>query len=81
MVLTSSNKNCASLGGETSNNTQSGSTSEKEVLIGFAPIASQQLAPIGTPTLNSDFGADFRSHTKYVFFFQKLKGRVFIHLM
>ncbi|WOG97532.1 hypothetical protein DCAR_0416873 [Daucus carota subsp. sativus] len=64
MVLTSSNKNCASLGGETSNNTQSGSTSEKEVLIGFAPIASQQLAPIGTPTLNSDFGADFRSHTK-----------------
>lgn len=67
MVSTSSNKNHASLGGETSNNTQLVSASESqgnEVSIGFTPMASQQLAPIGTPTLNSDFTTDFRSHTK-----------------
>lgn len=69
MISTSSNKNHASLGGETTNNTQLISASEsqgKQVSIGFTPVASQQLAPIGTPTLNSEFTTDFRSHTKYV---------------
>lgn len=67
MVSTSSNKNHASLGGDLSYNSQLVSASEnqgKEVSIGFTPVASQQLAPIGTPTLNSDFTTDFRSHTK-----------------
>lgn len=67
MVSTSSNSNYVSIGGETSNNIQIGSTSEgqgKEVSIGFTPMASQQLAPIGTPSLLTDSPDDFRSHAK-----------------
>ncbi|KAL8125124.1 uncharacterized protein LOC141720054 isoform X2 [Apium graveolens] len=54
------------IGGDTSNDIQIGSTSEdqgKDISIGFTPLASQQLAPIGTPTLISDSPADFRPHT------------------
>lgn len=72
MVSTVSNSNYVKIGGDTISNIQIGSTSEhqgKELSIGFSPIASQQLAPIGTPTVVTDSLAELRPHNKYAFIF------------
>lgn len=73
MVSNSLNKVSASLGREPSHNAPTGllisdrqRKVNKEVNSGFTPMASQQLAPIGTPTLNTESHSETRSHTKYV---------------
>lgn len=67
IVSTNSNKISAPLGGEATNNIHSDfavaeGRAKNEVSTGFSSnIISQPLAPIGTPTVNTDSQADIRS--------------------
>ena len=67
IVSTNSNKISAPLGGEATNNVHSDfddaeGRANNEVSTGFSSnIISQPLAPIGTPTVNTDSQADIRS--------------------
>lgn len=67
IVSTNSNKISAPLGGEATNNIHSDfavaeGRANNEVSTGFSSnIISQPLAPIGTPTVNTDSQADIRS--------------------
>lgn len=71
MVSSSSNKISTPFGGEVANpihsdfiGTEGRGLATKEVSVGFnATTASQPLAPIGTPAVNTDVQADIRSQT------------------